>query len=405
MKVSLCSYLLLVIGLVNFSRAEHWPNFRGPSHNGISLETGWLDHWPAEGPSISWKTNVGTGLSSFAVAGNRVFTIGNHANTDAVFCFDADNGKELWRHSYESDLGDKFFEGGPTSTPTVDGRFVYTLSRWGDLFCFEAASGKIIWSKNVQKETQTRIPGWGFSGSPLVRENLLVLNVGEAGMALDKATGNIIWRSATKDCGYSTPLPIKFQYQWTAILASGQSYLAVDLKTGAELWRIRWLTQFALNAAEPVVDKDKVFISSGYGKGCALLAMKAGEPDVVWKSKVMRNQFNSSVLLDGFLYGIDGDTTEKARLKCIEYATGTEKWSQPGIGSGALMVADGKLIVLSDSGELLVAPASNSGFKPTARTQVLGGKCWTTPVLANGRIYCRNSRGDIVCIDARASAK
>ena len=185
-------------------------------------------------------------------------------------------------------------------------------------------------------------------------------------------------------------------------LGSGQSYLAVDAETGREQWRIRWLTQYGVNAADPVIDGDRVFISTGYGKGAALLKPGAGpEPEVLWKSKVLRTQINGAVLIDGYLYGSDGDSTEKAALKCVAIADGTEKWSEPGATFGALMAADGRLIVLGDHGELMVAPASPKGFQPTARAQVLGGKCWTAPVLANGFIFCRNSRGDVICVDAR----
>lgn len=392
-----CLCLLLLCGIV---RADDWPHWRGPNRNGISAESAWLDRWPRGGPPVAWKANAGTGFASFAIANGRVFTTGNQNNTDRVFCFDSETGKLLWKHSYEADLGDKYFDGGTAATPSVDGNRVFTLSRWGDVFCFEAETGKIVWSKKIQKETNVRIPGWGFCGSPLVHENRLLLNIGEAGMALDKSTGRIDWKSANKDSGYSTPLPIQRNGKWLALLASGQAYLAVDLQTGREVWRVRWLTQFGVNAADPIVHGDQVFISSGYGKGAALLKLTGGEPETVWKSKMMRNQFNSSVLLDGYLYGIDGDT-DRAGLKCVEFSTGTGKWSEPAISSGALTVANGKLIVLSERGELIVAPAASDAFNPTARAQVLGGKCWTIPVLANGRIYCRNSRGDIACVDVR----
>src|SRR5204863_7722662 len=159
-------------------------------------------------------------------------------------------------------------------------------------------------------------------------------------------------------------------------------------------------------AADPIIDGDRVFISSGYGKGGALLKPNGGaEPAVLWKNKTLRSQRNAAVLVGGHLYGVDGDTNEKATLKCVDMATGEERWSETAVGSGALMAADGKLIVLGDRGELMVAPASPEGFKPTARAQVLGGKCWTVPVLANGLIWCRNSRGDVVCVDARAQTQ
>lgn len=393
---------LLVLCHLNLL-ADDWPNWRGPQRNGISSEKGWLDAWPKEGPPISWKAKVGTGFSSFAVAGGRAFTTGNANDKDTVFCFDATSGRIMWQHSYPADLGDKYFEGGTTGTPTVAGDHVFTLSRWGDVFCFEAVSGKVVWSKNVQKETDAPIPSWGFGGSPTVLDNLVLLNVGEAGLALDKASGQIVWKSAAKDAGYSTPLPIQRGGETLALVSSGQAYLAVNARTGKEAWRFRWVTEYGVNASDPIIESERLFISTGYGKGATLLKLGAGEPEQVWKNKVLRTQMNSSVLLNGFLYGVDGDTGGKGVLKCVELATGTEKWSYPGVGSGALMAADGKLIVMAERGELQVGLASPEGFKPTARAQVLGGKCWTVPVLANGRIYARNARGDVVCVDVRKS--
>ena len=395
------SPLLLAALLASEVSADDWPHWRGPSRNGISSETGWRDRWPAEGPPVVWKADVGTGFSSFAVAGGRVFTLGNADNRDRVFCLDAETGRVAWSHAYSSDLGDKLFEGGPTATPTVAGDRVFTLGRWGDLFCFEAASGKVVWSKNIRRELGLPVPAWGFSGSPLVLEDLLVLNVGDAGLALEKVTGRVVWKSAAREPGYSTPLPMRRGGTRLVLLGSRKAYLAVDPRTGKEAWRVRWLTQYGCNTADPIVRGDGVFISSGYGKGAALLRLGAAEPEIVWKSKAMRNQINTSVLLGGHVYGVDGNMSSTPALKCLEMATGEEKWSREDLDPGSLTAADGKLIVLGRGGELMVAPASTEGFKPTARAKVLDGKCWTVPVLANGRIYCRNAGGRVVCVDVR----
>jgi outer membrane protein assembly factor BamB len=341
------------------------------------------------------------GFSSFVVAQGRAFTLGHADDQDTVWAFDAVTGKELWKHSYPAELGNKFFDGGTTGTPTVAEDRVYSLSRWGDAFCFEAATGKIVWSKNVQTETGARIPDWGFTGAPLIHENLVVLNVGDAGLALDKNTGKIVWQSAKKAAGYSTPLPVQRDGKWVALLAIANSYVAINLADGKELWHTRWITEYGVNASDPIIAGDRMFISTGYGKGGALFKLGNGEPEQLWKTKKLRTQLNAAVLYENCLYGVDGDTTEQASLKCLDLETGEEKWAQAGFGSGGVIVADGKLIALSGAGELMIAPASASGFKPTARAQVLGGKCWTAPVLANGLIYCRNSRGDVAVVDVR----
>ncbi|HZL36135.1 MAG TPA: PQQ-binding-like beta-propeller repeat protein [Tepidisphaeraceae bacterium] len=389
--------------LASSLRADDWPNYRGPHHDGTSSETGWTTQWPPQGPPVLWKANVGTGLSSFAVGGGRAYTAGNTDNTDTIFCLDSNTGKVIWKHSYPSDLGAKFFDGGTTATPTLDNKRLYVIGRWGDLFSFDAASGKVIWQENIHTETKIRVPGWGFSGSPLVMGDLLVLNVGEAGVAVNKRTGRIIWKSASKDAGYSTPVPMSADGKSLVVLSNALAILAVDLQTGKQVWKMRWVTQYGANAADPIVNGDRVLISSAYGKGAALLQSAEGEPKILWKSKVLRSHLNPGVPLGEFVYGFDGDKRNDASLKCIEFATGKEKWSAKESGVGSLIIADGKLIVLNENGELVIAPASPDGFKPIAHAQILGGTCWTSPVLSGGRIFCRNSRGDVVCLNVRGS--
>lgn len=380
--------------------AEDWPCWRGPARSGISAETGGLDLWPTDGPKVLWKAEVGIGFSSFAVAKGRVYTIGNANDADTVFCLDAEKGQVLWYHPYPSELGDKFFEGGPTSTPTVDGDRVYTIGRWGDLFCFSASDGKIVWSSNVAKETGMPIPAWGFGGSPLVLGDLLLLNIGEAGLALEKASGRIVWKSAAAECGYSTPLPLPGD-KGLVLFSNGKQFVAADARTGKESWRVKWVTTYGVNAADPLVSTDTMFVSTGYGKGAALFRLGAGDPQVVWQSRVLRCQMNPGVLIGGHVYGVDNDSGQKTSLKCVELATGAEKWSVPLANVGSVTAAGDRLIVLSGDGELLVGPATPEGFKPAGRSKVLSGKCWTVPVLANGRILCRNAEGQVVCVDVR----
>lgn len=397
----ICSIALtLSLILSATTRAEDWPHWRGPDRNGISKEKGWLDQWPDQGPAIAWNAAVGLGFTSIVVANGKAVTVGHANGKDAVYCFDAITGKEVWKHSYPSDLGDKYFEGGTTGTPTIDGDKVYWLSRWGDLFCLELASGKVAWNKQLKDFT---LPDWGFTGAPLVHENTLILNMGEAGVALDKKNGNVLWQSSKEGkAGYTTPLPVTRDGKLEFLLGNENTYLAVNPADGKEIWRMKWVTQYGVNAADPIPYSDKIFISSGYGKGAALFKpVTGGEGDVIWKNRVLRTQLNPAVLVGKHLYGVDGDTTEKATLKCIEADTGKQLWAEANFGSGGVIVADNKLIALAARGELLVAPVTPEGFKPTARAQVLGGKSWTAPVLANGLVYCRNSKGDIVAVDLR----
>ena len=399
-SITLSAVLLSAVASLN-TNALDWPNYRGPSHNGVTPESAWNDSWPDQGPPIAWRARVGLGFSSMVVQNGKIASAGHGDKKDTVFCFDAATGKEIWNHAYPSELGDKYYEGGTTGTPTFDGGHLYWLSRWGDLFCFQADTGKVVWKKNIKTETGAKIPTWGYTGAVLVQGDLLILNVGEAGTAVDKSTGNIVWKSGNSDAGYATPVPIERNGQSLALLANGENYLAVNLKTGAEAWRFKWLTEYGVNAADPIVSGDQILISSGYGKGATLIKTGSGQPESVWKNKNLRTQLNPAVLHNGFVYGPDGDTGDKGSLKCIELATGAEKWAHKGFGTGGLILANGRLIALSSTGELLVAPATPDGFKPTSRAQVIGGKCWTAPVLANGFIYCRNSKGDLVAVNVK----
>ncbi len=403
MNSPLPTVLLVLCVLVSTpTAADDWPHWRGPQYNGISRETGWLDLWPDQGPPITWRARAGVGFSSFAAADGRLFTIGNTDDADTVWCLNAETGELIWKHAYPAPLDPNLFEGGPTSTPTISGDAVYTFSRRGDVFCLEAATGAVRWSTNVVDQTGVPIPAWGFASSPLVTDRFVVLNAGAAGMALDKRTGKVAWQSDPEEGAYATPVPFLSEGgRLGALIVSATTLSAVNVDDGSERWQYRWLTRFGVNAADPLVAGARVFISSGYGKGAALLEPGAGEPDTHWKSRELRTQINPAVLIEGYLYGVHGDTTDIAALRCLELATGAVQWEHEGIGSGSVFAADGRLIVLTEKGELLVARASPDRFAPTARAVVLEGKCWTAPVLANGRIYCRNAAGDIVCVDVR----
>ena len=369
---------VLLVATSLISNAADWPHWRGPDRNGISKETGWSANWPAEGPKQLWKAKVGMGFSTFAISKGRAYITGNASDTDSVFCFDATTGKELWKHSYAAPLDPKYYEGGTSATPTVDGDHVYTVSKRGIIHCLDAAKGTVVWTKNLAEELKSDMPTWGFAGSVLIEGDLAILNIGSQGAALDKKTGAIVWSSGKDASGYSTPIPISSGGEPAVMLAIKSEVVALKVKDGKELWRFPWKTQNDVNAADPILSGNKVFVSSGYNHGGGVFDISQQPAKEIWNTKNMRNHMASSVLWQGHLYGVDEN-----QLRCINFDSGEVKWTDKVSGKGSLMFADGKLIVLSERGELLVAEASPPSSNPSparksSAVNVGRHPCWPT---------------------------
>ncbi|MBL7038022.1 MAG: PQQ-like beta-propeller repeat protein [Pirellulaceae bacterium] len=391
----------LVCGAV--SRAGDWPNYRGPNHNGISDEGDWQGDWGDGGPKVLWRAAVGTGSSSVVTAGGRAYTMGNHGEEesqqeDAVYCFDAETGEMLWKHTYPCPLLPKYYEGGTLATPTVDGGVVYTLSKMGDLLCLQAATGKVLWQQQLNQEMGFTLPTWHFSGSPLVLDDRLILNVGSAGAAFNKHTGELIWENGKDACGYATPVPAKVDGHECVVFCGADSIIGVRIVDGELLWRYPFFNKHKATTADSIVHGNEVFASCAYGRGCAKIRIAGGRVTQMFDNTVMRNFQSCSVLWKGFLYGFD-----ETRLKCIDFKDSTEQWSERGMGKGSLaMCADGRMIAMSDRGEMVIARANPNSFETIARGQVLPrSMCRTVAVLSNSRIYARNAKGDVVCLGVK----
>lgn len=404
----------------DLANTTDWFQWRGPNRDGISSEKDWLSNWPEEGPKQFWKIQVGWGYSSVTVSSKfssqyrssdenkngLVYAMGNLKNTDTVYCLDADTGDVVWQYSYPCGQGTWK---GTRIAPTVDGDVVYTLSSEGHLFCFDAVSGKIIWSKKVKTELNAKPPSHGFACHPFIYGDMLILEIGAEGgsvVALDKKDGRLIWQSGADKVGYSTPMTYNLKGKDYLVVLTGMALVGMNLSDGRPLWWYKWQTPNQCNIVTPIVSGDKVYISSGYKKGSALLQIRPDKnPKTIWKNKRMANHFNSCVQWQGYLYGFHGAPNhkpQKGELRCLDFNTGELKWKHRGnMDKGSLMIADGKLIILSEHGELVIAAASPEGFEELARTKVLDGTCWTMPVLSGGRIYCRDHEGTLVCVDVR----
>ncbi len=405
--VCACFTLLLVSVPAAFSAgdaSEDWPQFRGVSRDGIAHSSGLRNQWPEEGPNVLWRVPLGEGFSGVAVSDNRLYTLYAEGETEYAACFDPANGKLLWRHP----IGEKFvdeFGNGPRSTPTVDEKLVYFLGAKGKLLALDKKTGETSWSLGLTESLRGRVPRWGYSSSPLVEGDMLLLEPGgeqeNALAALDKNNGKTLWTSSEGETGYTSPLAVTFNgvRQFLFISSRGltaQNLVAVDAE-GKQLWE-KPLPGFIV--AMPIfIPPDKIFVSASNDDGCALLRMVAGPDSIqieeVWSNRVMRNIFNSCVYHEGYLYGFNNAT-----LRCVDVASGEFRWAKRGFGKGSLIIADGRLIVLSDRGKLAMAEASPESYKEIASFQALRGKAWTSPTLAGGRLYLRDQK-EMVCFDLK----
>ena len=233
--------------------------------------------------------------------------MGNSGDQDSVFCFDAATGSQIWRSANTPARPIRnFTKGGPSATPTIAHDRVYTFGRQGDALCFEAATGKVVWSTNVAAGLHLQIPTWGFAGSPFVEGDHVVLNAGTSGLCLDAATGGVLWKSGDEPAGYSDPVPADYGGQKCVVMFGGKSVNAVRVDNGAIVWSHPWATLYGVNAADPILFGNKVFITSGYDHGCSLFEVSGSDTHSLWENKNLRAHFTSCVLIDGYLYGIDG---------------------------------------------------------------------------------------------------
>ena len=386
-----------------FLSGVDWPNFGGPHRNHQTEEKLRLN-WDDCDPEILWKINVGLGYSSVIEAMGMAYTQGYKNNQNTLFCVDAENGTILWTFSYKSILGDKYFQGGSRSTPSFYDQKIYLLGHEGPLFCLDAITGEIIWQKHLVDDYGGHCPTWGYAGAPMVVNGRVVLQTGaEDGslLALDAQTGNKMWSAGSSEAGYSTPFLRKLYP--SEIVVFNQSGLSIhDVATGKEKLTYGHRTRYEVNAAQPLDLGNQLLVASGYGKGAALLELESGQPQVRWESDSVACQMASLVFLDGYAYGIHGQTganASRATLFCLELSEGRKIWEQKGYGVGTLILINKTLAVLSDRGELSLVDASPSGFNEIANFHVLGGKNnWTPPTYANGKMHCRSSSGNWVCL-------
>jgi outer membrane protein assembly factor BamB len=400
--------------------ASDWPAYAGPNGDRTTSEKINLN-WSATGPKQIWKVPTTAGFSSFAVAEGKAFTMMTRkvegTNREFVVAFNAPDGKDLWavdvgpaKYQGGGDTGAKDNAGGdgPRCTPTVSDGKVYVYTPKQVLYCLDAGTGKEVWTKDVMKDFSGRRIDWDNATSPVIEGDLVLVGGGGANqslLAFNKTTGTLAWKTGTERITHATPVlgTILGVRQLIFFLQSG--LVSVDPKTGAELWRFPF--RFAVStAASPVICGDIVYCSAGYGVGggaCKLA--KSGDKFTVTElykiegDKKIANHWSTPVFKDGYLYGMFSfKEFGTGKMKCVDPATGAIKWEKPGFGAGQVILVDGKVLGLSDFGELVSVEATPAAYKELSRAKVVAGKCWSTPTVSNGRIYVRSTKEGL-CLD------
>ncbi|MBI5394668.1 MAG: PQQ-binding-like beta-propeller repeat protein [Verrucomicrobia bacterium] len=412
-----CSLVIPAI-LAGRALAADWPQWRGPDRTDISKETGLLKQWPDGGPKQVWLYKEGgLGYSGFSVVGGRLFTMGARGDNEVLIALDANTGKQLWTAPIGANLKNNWGDG-PRGTPTVDadaraigGGRVYALGGQGTLICAEVASGKLLWKKTMAELGGT-VPQWGYAESPLVDGGVVVCTPGGsqgAIAALDKMSGKVLWQSKefTDGAQYSSVIAVNHNGARQYIQLTMKHFAGVAAKDGKLLWQCDWPNGRTAVIPTPIFQDGHVYIASGYGAGCALTKIGAGnQTSEVYANKTMVNHHGGVILAGDHLYGY----SDGKGWTCQNLKTGEAVWADKTLGKGAVgCLTEGMLYCLEEnSGAVVLAEASPKGWKehgrfkldPQTQQRSPKGKIWTHPVVANGKLYLRDQEL-IFCFDVK----
>jgi outer membrane protein assembly factor BamB len=395
---------LILIATAGLARAADWPHVRGPTFDGISAETGLVESWPAAGPPVLWSRELGQGWSGFSVSGGRVFTQYQTKLGQFVLALDAETGAELWRQRVGLPWEPAGAYPGPFATPTVNGDRVFYTTPMGDAGGLDAATGREVWSVDLRKRFGMRGVDFGYAASPLVENGRVFLPVGGENasvVALDASNGATIWAAGSDPASYCPAFPITFRGR-RLIVAYLQNSIAIhDAGTGAIVWRQRLSSHYDEHSAWPLWSEPRLLFASPFRSGSQLFELGGAEPNItvkpIWTGKQLSNDVCSSALFEKHVYGFDLQQLQssphrgsRGAFKCLDFATGKVKWETEETGQATVLVADGKLILLNDTGTLILAKAASDDYRELARAKVLdGGLCWTPPALSGRKLFIR----------------
>lgn len=395
MARSLLLSFVLALVCATAAHAGDWPQIRGPERDGIGREAGLFPSWSETQPRTLWRKTLGSSFSGMAVVEDALYTMASEDGKEIVLRLDASNGTEQWRTT----VGELFvndFGNGSRTTPTVDGETVYTVSGTGSLYALATDDGRVRWHVDLIERFGGQTPRFGYSPSPLVDGDQLILEVGsnregQAVASFDKRDGSVRWSALDGGAGYSSPVvsTLAGVRQMIFIRRQGPEALGMDFD-GTVLWR-----HPGARASIPMpvpVPPNHVFLSSSDDDFGGVMVELAPGPDgkgivasEAWNERLMRNHMNASVLVDGHLYGFDNAT-----LKCLDAETGTRRWAKRGFGKGSVIANGDRLFVLGDDGTLALVEATPEAYREHGRSKPMDGRAWTSPSLAHGRLFLRD---------------
>jgi outer membrane protein assembly factor BamB len=409
---SLAAITSLICATLTVSAAD-WPQWRGPNRDGVSMETGLLTSWPTSGPKLLWETKgLGAGFSTVAIAGGRIYTMGDRADACYLICLNEKDGKQVWATKVGRTGGQR--NPGPRGTPTVDDNLVFVVGQFGDVVCVERAGGKEVWRKNFKKDWDGKEDkNWGCSESPLVDGDQVVVTPGGRKatlVALNKKTGKEIWTAnvpGNPNAGHASAVIEEVGGIRMYVQTSAGSGFGVNAKDGKVLWT------YPINATAviptPIVRGDYVFLDAGYGTGGALLKLvPSGDgvkaEELYGLQKELNNKHGGIVLVGDFLYA---DTDSQGTPYCADFMTGKVRWKERsrsgGKGSVAVGCADGNLYLHFENGQMVLAKAAPDGYKELSSFKVPHSgeqPSWTQPVICGGKLYVREQDW-LMCYDVR----
>jgi outer membrane protein assembly factor BamB len=381
-----------------------WPDFRGRHRDGRYDGAPIRTEWPREGLPRLWKQPIGLGYASFVVANGVAFTIEQRRQQEVAAAYDIATGREMWTNSWDGEFTETMGGDGPRATPTYHEGRVFALGALGELRCLDAASGSVIWRRDILADNGATNLDWGMSASPLIVDDAVVVlpggSNGRSVAAYHKETGEPMWKALDDRQAYTSPMLVTLAGMRQLLIVSATRVVGMTPGEGRLLWEYPWPTSQGINAAQPVlIGGDRVFMSAGYDHGAALFQVtRSGdtfEARTFWESRRMKNKFSTSLLHNGYLYGLD-----EAILACIDAATGELKWKGGRYGYGQVMLAGDHLIVLTEDGDVALVKATPDRHEELARFAAIDGKTWNHPVIADGRLLVRNLR-EMAAFDIR----